>query len=230
MTPVQYLYPVYDRASYEAAFGKQPPAFDATRAVKRWFTADAVTSFRCVQVGTDDGTAPLNLDAATAAAVNIPGPYRYDPTPWNGALSNDDIIALAGLIGGTVQEAHSVGIAPDASWPVITAGGYTQVAGVLVAQWYAAGKNRIGHWHLVNGHLILDPAPEQPVDGVTPKAEIPQPLKPLLPGQKIVRAGVMNTLWIQDPTDITSPAGGSFTDSDRALLYAIYSILQGGVK
>lgn len=224
-----YVYPVYDRVSYEKAFGHQAPPFNPTQAPKRWLATDGATSFLVPDLR--GGTATITVNAATVAAINLTGHYRPDPVapnpPYPGYASPDDATQLANMLGGKVAVNGGVGMAAGQTWLEIQAGGYSIPAAILVLNWYKLGKSNPGTWTLQDGNLAFHPAPapiEQPIAGVTP-AELPIPIRPLQPGEKIVFP-VMGQPVVQD--DQASPAGGSFNDQDRAILYQIAAKVLGG--
>jgi hypothetical protein len=69
----------YTRAKYAAAFGAQPPPFDPTKPIKRWLITDAVigTTIYPVWDAESQSLGKIILGKQEAAAVNIPGAYRY---------------------------------------------------------------------------------------------------------------------------------------------------------
>lgn len=84
-----YLFPVFStRKQYEKAFGEQPPPFDPKKPPKHWRdpspAGDTVTY--TVFDWESKTVRPLTMKAEEAAAINIPGEYRYpvrkvQPTP-----------------------------------------------------------------------------------------------------------------------------------------------------
>lgn len=76
------LFPTYDRASYEAKFGKQAPAFDVNRAPKAWFDSTATTGTKNYMVVGSNVSIPgfdtITLNASEASTVNLPGLPHFD--------------------------------------------------------------------------------------------------------------------------------------------------------
>jgi hypothetical protein len=82
------LFNTYTRATYQAAFGVQAPAWDPTRLTKTWFDSTVDTSnpanIATYQiVGTDPSNnwviEPLTMPAPEAATVNLTGAITYPP-------------------------------------------------------------------------------------------------------------------------------------------------------
>ncbi len=73
-----HLAVIHNRETFEEAFGIQAPPFDPTKPAKAWAitgcTADE--TFQVVTPGTAT-LAPMQMTPAEAAAVNIPGSYRW---------------------------------------------------------------------------------------------------------------------------------------------------------
>jgi hypothetical protein len=91
-TSALQTYPLYSRASYQAATGLQPPNYDPTQPTKAWAATDATTFGWYPPQGLEiPAWTPFTLTAAQAAAVNIPGiqtfpAYVIAPTAatWTG--------------------------------------------------------------------------------------------------------------------------------------------------
>ena len=75
------LFPTYTRASFEAAFAKQAPAFDPSRAPKAWFDSSA-TGPRNYKVVGNNVSVPefdvISLSEDEASSVNLPGLPHFD--------------------------------------------------------------------------------------------------------------------------------------------------------
>jgi hypothetical protein len=76
-----YLFKTYTRESYEKTFGVQPPPFDSTKPIKTWFDSTVTTptvSYQTLDLNSLKNVT-LVLKKEDAAAVNLPGAYRYSP-------------------------------------------------------------------------------------------------------------------------------------------------------
>lgn len=238
------LFQKFDRASYKAAFGVDAPNWDATKPLKRWFDTSATPGpYKTVQghVGT---VSIIPLDVLNPAQVNLPGlipyaPYVVAPTQATrgGATLNanylclpSDAQALMVEIGGTkvIQEDSTFfPVTYPANEPRrlcdIVCGGAALPAGLLLLQKNGAnGIGAPGKWIGVgtaNPNWVSDPLPPDGIHSGVATAEVPVPVRDLLPNEKISA----NLAGAQiERTDLggpgPSPAGGSFTDVDRATL------------
>lgn len=239
------LYRSFDRASYEAQFGVQPPRYDAAKPVKKWFATDAAQ----FKVYNEDSKRieTLQLDAKSAAAVNLPGLYRYPEyvAPQNSAtaqfLSSSitiadgfvrlaDAQALADSLGGTVEATAPafggtfVYALPDSKLYNIRLEGSSIAAATLLLTFYQRGVGHPGTWRTQGAIPVFTPSPDY--DG--PQANSPpgvrDPIRDLLPGETL-QFGLMGMLVARADKVVVSPAGGSFTDADRKLLQDVHTML-----
>jgi hypothetical protein len=88
------LFQRFNRADFLSKFGRQAPAYDSSRRIKRWFDSAAALKpadepYTYLTLGTDAAGAPLMVGATItcgeAAAVNLPG--RVDWPAWAPARS-----------------------------------------------------------------------------------------------------------------------------------------------
>src|SRR5690348_9415044 len=81
-----YLFKLYDRASYQEAFGQSPPTYDPTKPTKSWFDSSAASATGPVSyqywAWNDSGQViqkTLTMSPADAMAVNVWGYHVYPP-------------------------------------------------------------------------------------------------------------------------------------------------------
>lgn len=208
-----HLAQLHSRESFEQTFGVQPPPFDPSKPAKQWAITDCIgdETFSVVKAGSAT-LAPLKLSPAEAAAVNIPGAYRYDQY-WNNPASpaikrditgtyqvkgetlvlREDALALAAEITADTGVAAQAKLVIDgmAIWNgeprrqyTIDVKGVPKDAAMLMSLRYREGVGRPGKWVLVG--TVLDFIPSKPAIEPPPGAvEIPVPIAPLLPDEEL---------------------------------------------
>lgn len=236
-----FLYTEYDRASWLAATGKQPPPFDSTKPLKTWCATDISGPY----TGYNDRTKAFEqFTAPEPGMVNLPGAYEYPryvpPTTtvkynffgtdlWLGSgnvARKADADFIAAELGGTVVEStdwpYTYGDS-DARVYQIRIGQTDNNAGRLAAIRFAQGYRRPGHWENGVMRFVPDQPPTEPVAGGP--AVLPVPCRPLLPNEKLV-AGLFNSMIQRTDKQGTTPEGGSFSDEDRHMLAEVHGWLQ----
>ena len=244
-----WLYPRYDRASYEAATGQQAPPFDATKPVKMWSAEDA-TAFTVFD-GAKFGN--LTMTGDEALAVNLPGAYRYmaylapanvasfvfaDGSTQNIAsgftrLADAQLLASSIVPGASVAEQISpIGTAYHYAnegsrlYDIIFAGGVKWPAHALMVALVRDGIGHAGTWgDPTKGFPVFQPAPDYTQAQPSTPPEIGIPCRALFDGEVLQVGGFSPVIVRVDKQPPPSPAGGSFTDADRASLARIEAIL-----
>lgn len=254
--------PVFTRASYLAAFGVQAPDFDAAKPPKYWFDSSVDTSnaanvaiYDQVQLsGLSAEIVQMQLPAAEAACVNIPGLLTYPPyviVPTDATISgqpiNPDVLSS---YQDAVNLAASWGLGSSAvfdgdptigpflvnypadetrrQWMILFKG-VAENVGICLAAMYAQGIGHPGSWDLDGADPAWIPVPDPP-DGISsgvpqPGTDVPIPVRPLLPNEQII--ATLGGAMIAR-TDMSSAAtdSGGFGPADRATLLWIQQALK----
>ena len=254
--------PTFTRASYLAAFGVQAPDFDAAEPPKYWFDSRADTSnpanlaiYEQVELsGLSAQIEQMQLPAAQAASVNIPGLLVYPPyviAPTAATISGQPISPdVLSSYQDAVNLAASWGLGSSAvfdgdptvgpffvlypssetrrQWMILF-NGVSENAGICLAEMYAQGIGYPGNWDLTGAEPVWTPA-LAPADGITsgvpqPGTEVPVPVRALLPNEEII-ATLGGAMVAR--TDMSSAATdtGGFGAADRATLLWIQQALQ----
>lgn len=111
------LFPEYDRASYKATFGIDPPSYDTSKPTKGWFDTSApdsdvsVTYQYITLISGQILPKAITMSGREAAAVNLYGLHSYPayvPTPTQATHGGQP---LNPLYLATTQEAYDLAIA-----------------------------------------------------------------------------------------------------------------------
>ena len=230
------IVPTYTRASYRQEIGQEPPPFDASRPIKRWFDPNPKPSYFVFS----DGRFEVFLIAdSLARTVNLPGVMQYPayevkPTPavtvstMGGETfpvdpsylsTNAEAVSMAadlGLPASAVSEnvlggPYFIDYRGDdrRMWMIERSGGKKNV-GSLLAQRNRNGVGSPGRWDVSGAEPVWVTEVRETGEG-DDRPETPVPVRPLNADEKL-----RNTLagWVIVPA-------GEMTD--REMLEAIYA-------
>ena len=251
------LYTEYDRASYLAEFGVQPPDEDPTKPYKLWFATDSPASIS--HWVKDPNTGSVSYTPITGvmdlASVNIPGYRTYpawvnSPTspaiqifqnqiqavPGNTLCLQSEAVEIASEIGGVLN-----GFGPQTyvwngelrrPWQIQMPDGSGHNAATLAAMRWANGVGSPGSWSGSSNDPIWTPAPVK-ASGTNTSAHVPVPQRNVHLGEKVsvVFPGLMVVTLDNQPAATPDPAIASLqssVDTALSLLAAILSKLSGG--
>lgn len=256
-----YLFKTYTRDSYEKEFGVQPPPFNPAKPAKTWFDTTVTTptvTYNTLDLNTLKNIS-LVLKKEDAAAVNLPGAYRYTPwivrpseclsettnaplppSPINVALlsTRQEAEQIAAEVGGTVSLATSPGGSMDAFRVACPA---NETRNVWEVQWKGS---RIPVGFLLGQKYRRGVGAPGSWDLSGTETPVWVPVEPVVTSSNYarvpVRALLPNEKFSQTPfgvyivrTDLEGQGTGSFTDADRAKLDEVLRIvreLQSKVK
>lgn len=249
------LFKTFTRDTYLAAFGVQAPAWDVSRPPKFWFdsTVDVsapsnVAVYKVVD--SNSGTPVLRqlvIQAAEAAAVNIPGAVTYAPyaiaptgTTRAGAGVNPQYLSLQTSAADLMRQLGGSGLAdegasaqfpaiypanePRRMWTFLIAGNPVNV-GMLLAAFNSGGMGAPGRWDLSTGFPQWISAAAAPTGLDDRRVARPLPVRDLLPNEEL-RAeplGLGGALVVR--TDLVQANSAGFTPDDRKLLQQIFAIV-----
>lgn len=243
------LFKEYDRASYKAAFGIDPPTYDGTKPTKGWFDTSGSSGYKAfVNRGGAVTYEAVDMKGMRPDEVNIFGLHSYPayvvaPTqatygiggmPVNPAylldektanelawaLDAKDQVSISDGQGGPYQIVYPADEARR--FCMIKVKGQLLVAGLLYQERHAAGFDAPGRWDLTGAE------PNWISEIVTslapPNPPIPVPQRPLANNEAISVTPFGFSIYKKGAGSVLEPgntSGGGFTADDRAILKQI---------